>query len=153
MTTLPTSLILLFSFFGLLDSAFAIAFSYNVVGFGAKPDGKTDSTEAFQTAWVNACNSVKPASIYVPKGRYYLRSGTFNGPCKNNAIFIRIDGTLLAPSDFRIIGNSAAWIAFRHVDGVTISGGILDGKGAGLWACKTSAKTCPTGASVCKILY
>lgn len=151
-STLVSSLILFFPLFVSLNSAFAIALSYNVASFGAKPDGKTDSMQAFQTAWENACNSVKPASIYVPRGRYYLRSGTFNGPCKNSAIFIRIDGTLVAPSDFRIIGNSAAWIMFRHVDGVTISGGILDGKGAALWACKNSAKTCPSGASVCKLL-
>ncbi|KAL4035555.1 hypothetical protein IC575_004257 [Cucumis melo] len=128
---------------------FGNAWSYNVVSFGGKGDGRTDSTQAFQTVWSNACSSTKPATIYVPRGRYYLRSGTFNGPCKNNAIFIRIDGTLVAPSDFQVIGNSPAWIAFRNVDGVTVSGGNLDGKGAGLWACKNSSSstTCPSGAT------
>ena len=133
---------------------FSNAWSYNVVNFGAKGDGRTDSTQAFQTVWSNACASTKPTTIYVPRGRYYLRSGTFNGPCKNNAIFIRIDGTLVAPSDFQVIGNSAAWVVFRHVDGVTISGGNLDGKGVGLWTCKNSSisTTCPSGATVSKYI-
>lgn len=150
MRQLRSTLIPFILFVALLNSSFGDSLSLNVVSFGAKPDGKTDSTQAFQTAWANACGSIKPATVYVPRGRYYLRSGTFNGPCKNNAIFIRIDGTLVAPSDFRVIGNSVAWIMFRHVDGVTVSGGNLDGKGTALWACKNSTKTCPSGASVCK---
>jgi len=146
------SLLVLYFFCVFLNSKCAIALSYNIVSFGAKADGKSDSTHAFQKAWANACGSIKPASIYVPQGRFYLQSGTFNGPCKNNAIFIRIDGTLVAPFDYRVIGSSPAWIMFKNVDGVTISGGILDGQGTSLWACKNGAKTCPTGASVCKII-
>ncbi|KAB1218174.1 Polygalacturonase [Morella rubra] len=121
--------------------------SYNVVSFGAKADGKTDSTRAFSTAWTLACASVKPADIYVPAGRFYLRQVIFNGPCKNNAIRIRIDGTLVAPSNYMVLGNGGNWLLFRAVNGVTISGGILDGQGTGLWACKNSGKSCPDGAS------
>ncbi|XP_022989662.1 polygalacturonase-like [Cucurbita maxima] len=150
MTILRGFLLLFFPFVFLYSSS-AIAFSNNVVDLGAKPDGKSDSTKAFETAWANACGSTRPTSIYVPPGRYYLRSLTFNGPCKNNAIFIRIDGTLVAPSDYRVIGNSAAWILFRRVDGVTISGGVFDGKGSGLWACKNSTRTCPSGATTIEI--
>ncbi|KAJ0092931.1 hypothetical protein Patl1_27022 [Pistacia atlantica] len=46
----------------------------NVIAYGAKPDGKTDSTEAFLRAWTVACGSAKGATIYVPKGRV-LASG------------------------------------------------------------------------------
>ncbi|XP_023530186.1 polygalacturonase-like [Cucurbita pepo subsp. pepo] len=143
--------LLLFFPFMFLNSSAAIVFSNNVVSLGAKPDGKFDSTKAFESAWANACGSMRPTSIYVPLGRYYLRTLTLNGPCKNNAIFIRIDGTLVAPSDYKVIGNSAAWILFRRVDGVTISGGVFDGKGSGLWACKNSTKTCPSGATTIEI--
>nr|WAU86942.1 birch protein [Betula platyphylla] len=119
--------------------------TYNVVSLGAKADGKTDSTQAFLAAWTKACASVSPATIYVPAGRFYLRQLAFNGPCKNSAIIIRIDGTLVAPSDYNVLGNN--WVAFSHVNGVTLSGGILDGQGSGLWACKASGKSCPNGAT------
>ncbi|GMY32969.1 polygalacturonase-like isoform X1 [Fagus crenata] len=135
----------LFSIF--FVSALAAPMTYNVVSLGAKADGKSDSTQAFLSAWKFACASVKPATIYVPAGSFYLRQVAFSGPCKNNAIIIRIDGTLVAPSDFRVIGNSGNWVLFEHVDGVTISGGILDGRGTGLWACKASGKSCPSGAT------
>jgi len=56
---------------------------------------------------------------------------------------------LLAPSDYRIIGDAGNWILFEHVNGVYIYGGILDGQGAGLWACKRSGNNnCPSGATV-----
>lgn len=154
MTIPKTSSLVFFLAFVSLNLTFSTASSssYNVVNFGAKTDGKSNSIQAFQSAWNKACCSNKPASIYVPRGRYYIGNATlFNGPCKNNAIFIRIDGTLVAPLDFRVIGNSQAWIMFRHVDGVTISGGVLDGQGIGLWACKNSTtNSCPRGASVCE---
>lgn len=126
----------------------AVPVSYNVVSFGAKADGETDSTEAFSTAWSQACASENPADVYVPAGRFYLRQVVFNGPCNNNAIRIRIDGTLVAPSNYMVLGNGGNWLLFRAVNGVTISGGILDGQGTGLWACKNSGKSCPDGASV-----
>ncbi|KAM3750010.1 hypothetical protein ACB098_04G004900 [Castanea mollissima] len=34
----------------------------------------------------------------------------------------------LWPSDYRVLGNTGKWLVFEHVDGVTISGGILDVK-------------------------
>lgn len=123
--------------------------TYNVVGLGAKPDGKTDSTKAFLFAWSKACGSVNPATIYVPAGRFLLRNVVFSGQCKNNAITFRIVGTLLAPSDYRVIGNEGNWIKFQRVKGVTVSGGILDGQGTALWACKSSKKGgCPGGVTV-----
>ncbi|KAJ4833626.1 hypothetical protein Tsubulata_001240 [Turnera subulata] len=131
----------------LITSSLANAAQYNVVSYGAKSDGKTDSTKAFLKAWTQACGSTSPATIYVPKGRFLLRNVVFNGPCKNNAIIVRMDGTLLAPSDYRAIGDAGYWLYFKHVDGVTVSGGTLDGRGANLWACKASGKNCPDGAS------
>ncbi|XP_008227252.1 PREDICTED: polygalacturonase-like [Prunus mume] len=144
----PRSLIVLsLAFVFMINSALATAVTYNVASLGAKADGKTDSTKAFLSAWAKACASVKPVVIYVPAGRFLLRNVVFRGPCKNNAITFRIAGTLVAPSNYGVIGNAGNWIFFQQVTGVTISGGILDGQGTALWACKASGKSCPSGAT------
>ncbi|KAF7851384.1 hypothetical protein BT93_L4055 [Corymbia citriodora subsp. variegata] len=120
---------------------------YNVVSLGAKADGKTDSSKAFLSAWTSACGSTSAATIYVPQGRFLVQSASFNGQCNNSAITVHIDGTLIAPSDYNVNGNAGSWIVFRHVTGVSVMGGILDGQGTDLWACKNSSKSCPTGAT------
>ncbi|KAL2507176.1 Pectin lyase-like superfamily protein [Forsythia ovata] len=134
---------------GLLSESLAAInpVTYNVLDSGAKADGKTDSTAGFVKAWSAACGTTNPAIIYAPPGRYLLKNARFRGQCKNKAIRIRIEGTLVAPSDYNVIGNAGNWLLFEGADGVSIEGGFLDGQGTGLWACKTSGKTCPTGAT------
>ncbi|KAK7841830.1 polygalacturonase [Quercus suber] len=120
---------------------------YNVVSYGAKPDGKTDSAQAFLSAWTKACASRQPATIYVPAGKFALGQVIFLGPCYNK-VNVMLIGTLVAPSDYTVLGNKPYWIVFEHIDGLTVSGnGILDGQGTSLWACKASAKSCPLGAT------
>ncbi|BAT84628.1 hypothetical protein LR48_Vigan03g159200 [Vigna angularis] len=119
--------------------------TYNVVKFGAKGDGKSDSTEPFIKAWQSACANPNPATIYVPKGRYLLRNTNFRGPCKRKVTFL-INGTLVAPEDYNALGNSGFWILFNHVENLVVSGGKLDGKGAAFWNCRRSGKSCPPGA-------
>ncbi|XP_049388356.1 polygalacturonase-like [Solanum stenotomum] len=123
---------------------------YNVQNYGAKSDGKTDSSKAFLSAWAAACASNTPATINVPSGKYLIHNANFNGQtCKSKAITIHIDGTLLAPSDYNVIGNDENWIKFEKVNGVSIYGGTFDGQGAALWACKNSnSKNCPDGTTV-----
>ncbi|KAJ4723873.1 polygalacturonase-like [Melia azedarach] len=145
MNSLVLSVLLLILFF---SSSSSIPVNYNVLSFGAKPDGITDSTQAFVAAWAKACGSTAAATIYVPPGRFLLRNVVFKGQCKNNDITIRIDGILVAPADYRVIGNSGNWLFFDRVNGVSIYGGVLDGQGASLWACKKSGnKHCPSGAT------
>lgn len=142
----PNSLLFLPLLFLLFNQSLAKPIiKYNVVKLGAKPDGKTDSTKSFLSAWAAACGSVNPAIIYVPPGRYLLQSAHFGGQCKNKAISFPINGTLVAPADYRVIGSAGNWLHFEGVNGVTISGGVLDGQGTGLWACKLAGKSCPTG--------
>lgn len=126
---------------------------HNVVNFGAKPNGKIDSSNAFLTAWDLACGSTKPSTIYVPRGNFLVKQVHFRGKCNNSEIIFRIDGTLVAPFDYNVIGNEKNWIFFQGVDGVSIVGGSLDGQGSGLWTCKASEKNCPSGATVCVKLY
>ena len=125
--------------------------TFNIVTLGAKPDEKTDASPVLQTAWAKACDSSEPATIYVPEGIFFVLSVRFNGPCKNNAITILIDGTLVASSDIQVLANSSSWILFNHINGLSITGGIIDGQGTALWNCKRSGKSCPIGARVCKI--
>ncbi|XP_041989849.1 polygalacturonase-like [Salvia splendens] len=136
------SIILFVAWFGIAQGA---TVTFNVITFGAKPDGKTDATQPFLKAWAAACTATTASRIYVPKGRYLLRSAEFRGPCKNK-IRVQIDGTLVAPLDHRALGNSDYWILFIQVNWLSVVGGNLDAKGAGLWACKASGQTCPTGA-------
>ncbi|XP_075524368.1 polygalacturonase-like [Primulina tabacum] len=139
--------LLLALFFILYHKSFATPTILNVVDLGAKPDAKTDSTAAFSTAWSSACGSTNPSTIYVPAGRFLLKNLHFSGPCKNKAITVRVDGTLVAPLNYNVIGNVGNWLLFEGVDGVSIRGGTLDGQGAGLWACKMHGSNCPSGAT------
>ncbi|CAH8305931.1 unnamed protein product [Eruca vesicaria subsp. sativa] len=128
--------------------SFCFAQSDNVLSFGAIPDGKTDATKEFMVVWETACTSSRPVTIVVPKGRFLLRSLKFDGSkCKPKPITFRIDGTLVAPADYRIIGDEDYWILFQHLDGVAVYGGVLDAQGTSLWDCKSSGKNCPRGAT------
>ncbi|OMO97706.1 Glycoside hydrolase, family 28 [Corchorus olitorius] len=131
-----------------LNSSAEAGVTVNVVSYGAKGDGSTDSTKAFLGAWAQACGSKKAATMYVPRGRFVVRSVAFRGQCNNGAVALRMDGTLVPPANYRVIGNAPSWLSFQHVDGLSIYGGILDAKGTALWACKNSGKpNCPTGAT------
>ena len=81
--------------------ASAAGLTFDIVSLGAMPDEKTDVSSVLQTAWAKACNSSQPATIYVPKGIFYVRSVSFHGPCKNNVITVLIDGTLWLPRTFK----------------------------------------------------
>ncbi|TYG35714.1 hypothetical protein ES288_D13G004500v1 [Gossypium darwinii] len=143
----PSHSILLILFFMLAINSTSALTKYNVLNFGAKPNGKTDSTKAFLMAWKAACASADSTIIYVPKGRYLLGSMAFQGGCKSPQIIFRIDGTLVAPQDYRVLGKSTDWLSFEGVNGVSILGGALDAKGPSLWACKASHSNCPSGAT------
>lgn len=132
-----------------LSCAATTTTTYNVLNFGAKPNGVKDSTQAVLNAWSAACSSTASAVIVVPKGRYLLPAVAFKGDaCKSPHITFQIDGTLVAPADYRILGQFENWLSFEGVSGVSIVGGVLDAKGPALWACKASGKDCPSGATV-----
>lgn len=130
----------------LLISSLTLAMaSYNVVDFGARADGRTDSAKAFLAAWAKACGSDQPATISVPAGRFYISNALFQGPCNNDQLSILIKGTLVAPSGY---GQSNNWLWFKHVEGLSIYGGTLDAQGQSLWNCKKAGRNCPQGATV-----
>ncbi|XP_004139061.1 polygalacturonase [Cucumis sativus] len=126
--------------------------TFDIVNLGAKPDCKTDASHALQSAWARACASKVASTVYVPKGRFYVQSGNFIGPCNNNSITFLIDGTLVASSDFTVLAKSRTWISFSHINGLSIYGGVLDGQGTTLWACKNSGiNTCSLGATTLEV--
>ena len=133
--------------------------SYNVLRFGAKPDGVSDSTEGFLGAWSAACASENTSIIIVPRGRYLIRPLSFKGgKCKSPKIGFKIEGTLVAPTDFKVLRKGDKWISFQRVSGVSIFGGKLDARGAALWACKLAAGTgggakCPDGDTVIEEIF
>ncbi|KAK4799605.1 hypothetical protein SAY86_024970 [Trapa natans] len=119
--------------------------AYNVLTYGAKADGTTESTAAFLRAWAAACSSTRAETVYVPKGKYLIGEVDFRGPCKSRIVF-RVDGALVAPADYRVIGKSNYWIRFVKVNNIMYVGGSLDARGTGYWACRRSGQNCPIGA-------
>ncbi|XP_022973583.1 polygalacturonase-like [Cucurbita maxima] len=101
--------------------------------------------------WAKACDSSTPATIYVPQGIFYVRSVSFNGPCKNNVITVLIDGTLVASSEIQVLAKTKSWIEFSHIDELSITGGIINGQETALWNCKHLGKRCPIGATSIQI--
>ncbi|KAK6141234.1 hypothetical protein DH2020_025031 [Rehmannia glutinosa] len=103
-----------------------------VTDFGATPDGKTDSTEGFASAWEKACG-IDGGMVSVPIGTFLVKSGNFNGPCNGETLF-HIDGIVKA-SDAPTLNSQDYWITFFEVDGLTVSGnGVFDGNGAASWS-------------------
>ncbi|KAI4328278.1 hypothetical protein L6164_020645 [Bauhinia variegata] len=108
---------------------------FNVLDFGAKGDGSSDDTKAFQAAWAQACK-VEGSTMLVPAD-YVFHVGpiSFSGPyCQHNIVF-QLDGTILAPTDPKVWGGGLLqWLEFSKLVQITIQGkGVIDGKGSVWW--------------------
>jgi len=108
---------------------------FDVLSYGAKGDGVTDDTKAFQTAWQAAC-SVESAIVEVPaEFRFLVGPISFSGPCQPSITF-QIDGTIIAPVNPRAWGPAGMlqWIQFIKLNAITIQGcGVIDGRGSVWW--------------------
>ncbi|KAF7815076.1 polygalacturonase-like [Senna tora] len=105
--------------------------SFDIANFGGKPDG--DITEAITNAWKEACASVTPSKITIPKGNFKLGVVDLKGPCKA-PIEIQVDGTILAPPDIALMKGAYQWVKFQYLNGFTLSGtGTFDGQGPIAW--------------------
>ncbi|KZV17818.1 Pectin lyase-like superfamily protein [Dorcoceras hygrometricum] len=108
---------------------------YDVLDFGAKGDGTSDDTKAFQAAWAAACK-VEASIINVPADYVFLVGPiSFSGPyCQHNIVF-QLDGKIVAPTSSSPWGSGLLqWLEFTKLVGITIKGsGIIDGNGAVWW--------------------
>ncbi|PWA48065.1 pectin lyase-like superfamily protein [Artemisia annua] len=109
---------------------------FNVKNFGAKGDGTTDDTKAFQATWLAACK-LDASTMVVPKGSIFLiKPISFAGPnCGSNIIF-QLDGKIIAPKKSGSWESGLLWwIEFTKLNGITIRGsGVVDGQGSGWWS-------------------
>ncbi|XP_027099795.1 polygalacturonase At1g48100 [Coffea arabica] len=108
---------------------------FNVLNFGAKGDGTTDDTKAFQAAWAAACK-VEASTIVVPSDSVFLVGPiSFSGPYCQHDIVFQLDGTIIAPTNTRAWGSGTLqWLQFTKLVGITIQGsGTIDGRGAAWW--------------------
>ncbi|KAG8635001.1 hypothetical protein MANES_17G113400v8 [Manihot esculenta] len=109
--------------------------TFNVLDYGAKGDGHTDDTKAFEAAWAAACN-VEASTIVVPSGSIFLLHPiSFSGPnCAENIVF-QLDGKIIAPTTPGSWESELLqWIEFTTIKGITIKGkGVIDGQGSVWW--------------------
>ncbi|KAL7149127.1 hypothetical protein ABFS83_05G018500 [Erythranthe nasuta] len=107
----------------------------NVLNFGAKGDGISDDTKAFQAAWAAACK-IEASTINVPADYVFLVGPiSFSGPyCQHNIVF-QLDGVITAPTSPSHWGSGLLqWLEFTKLVGLTIRGsGTIDGNGAVWW--------------------
>ncbi|XVF60276.1 hypothetical protein PTKIN_Ptkin08bG0032100 [Pterospermum kingtungense] len=110
--------------------------TFNVLNYGAKGDGHTDDTKAFEAAWASACK-VEASTVMVPSGSVFLVGPiSFSGPdCQPNIVF-QLDGKIIAPTSSSAWGSGLLqWIEFTKLKGITIRGkGTIDGQGSVWWA-------------------
>ncbi|KAH9708855.1 Pectin lyase-like superfamily protein [Citrus sinensis] len=108
---------------------------FNVKDFGAKGNGVSDDTKAFEAAWAAACK-VEASIMVVPAESVFLVGPmSFSGPyCQANIIF-QLDGTIIAPTGSKDWGKGLLWwLDFTKLKGITIQGkGIIDGRGSVWW--------------------
>ncbi|CAN1146462.1 unnamed protein product [Linum perenne] len=125
--------------------------TFNVLHYGAKADGVSDSTPAFSQAWEDACRSNRPAAVFVPRGTYMLKPIVFYGPCKSK-MMLRVEGKVVGPVHYWDFGKSGFWILFYKLDKLTIHGGTFDAAAADFWQCRVSHSSCPFGTKSISII-
>ena len=87
------------------------------------------SFQPFLDAWKEACASVTPSTVVIPKGTYLLSKVNLEGPCKA-PIEINVQGTIQAPADPGAF-KDPNWVRFYSIENFKMSGGgIFDGQGS-----------------------
>ena len=118
--------------------------THSIVDYGAKGDGRTDDTGAFQRA-IDACSKEGGGTVVVPEGGTFV----FYGVAVNAShLLIRVDGTLVVGGRAEYMARSAADVFVLHdvTDVAITGGGVVDGGGAAWWPHKGEFRPHMVGA-------
>ncbi|CAO2179592.1 unnamed protein product [Urochloa humidicola] len=118
---------------------------FNVKNYGSKGNDVIDDTKPMMSAWKAACAAAGAVTLVVPAGTYYIGPVQFHGPCKASTLTFQLQGMLKAATDLKQFNND--WIEFGWVNGLTVTGGVIDGQGASSWP----FNKCPSRKN-CKVL-
>ncbi|XP_050909231.1 polygalacturonase [Lathyrus oleraceus] len=103
---------------------------FNIRTYGA-PNG--DITNAFKSAWKEACASTIPSKVVIPEGWYKLQQIDLEGPC-NAPIEVQVHGMILSPKNPYHLNGQDQWVRFQYINFFTLSGkGTFDGQGQMAW--------------------
>ncbi|RZC64759.1 hypothetical protein C5167_008457 [Papaver somniferum] len=107
---------------------------FNVLKYGAVPNGHDDCAEAFVQAWQAACHHPGGnARLLVPAGHYKLLPVVFQGPCTTSPIVVQVQG-IVTGSDQVSDYEENQWILFENINGLVLTGGgTFDGSGDKTW--------------------
>ncbi|XP_021906641.1 probable polygalacturonase At1g80170 isoform X2 [Carica papaya] len=116
-----------------------------IADFGAKGDGLTDDTQAFENAWKMACSCPARSILLVPAGFTSLvHPIDFAGPCRSK-VTLQISGAIVSPKNPESWTglNPRKWLYFHGVNHLQVEGGgTINGRGQKWWDCKVN-KTSP----------
>ncbi|CAN0923983.1 Polygalacturonase At1g48100 [Linum grandiflorum] len=109
--------------------------TFNVVEFGAKGDGKSDDTKAFQATWAAACKVANSIMLVPQEYQFLVGPISFSGPYCQQGITFQLDGTIVAPTNSYVWGKGLLqWLEFSKLAQITIQGkGTIDGSGSVWW--------------------
>ncbi|XP_042425543.1 polygalacturonase At1g48100-like [Zingiber officinale] len=118
---------------------------FDVLDFGAKGDGVTDDTKAFEAAWAAACKAGDSVMAVPAEFEFLVGPISFSGPyCQPNIVF-QLDGMIIAPTNAKYWASGLLWwIEFTKLKGIAIRGsGVIEGRGS-VWWTDTDSDVDPT---------
>lgn len=103
---------------------------FDVLEYGAKPDGKTKNTEAIQRA-VDRCFEAGGGTVYLPAGTYLSGSIILKS---NTALYLDAGATLLGSEQLEDYSEGKCLVFASEASNITIAGeGKIDGSGRAFW--------------------
>ncbi|KAI3897821.1 hypothetical protein MKX03_013727 [Papaver bracteatum] len=107
---------------------------FDVLKYGAVPNGRDDCSQAFVQAWNAACHHPGGnAKLVVPPGNYKLLPAVFQGPCTSEQIVVEVQG-IVTGSDQVSDYEESQWVLFENINGLLLTGGgTFDGSGRKTW--------------------
>ncbi|KAK8512858.1 hypothetical protein V6N13_090397 [Hibiscus sabdariffa] len=116
---------------------------FEVRHYGAKGDGITDDTEAFQAAWMDACKVVNSAVLVPARFTFLVGPVSFDGSNCQSKILFKLEGKIIAPDPQAWRNGASQWLVFTKLNrGITVTGnGVIDGRGSGWWKKKSTRPT------------